>query len=198
MADDKDASFFAVYDGHGGSKVATHVSRNLHRQIVRRPEYKNGQYEEAITQGFLECDEKMRHEESLKDEMSGSTAITALLRGTDLYVGNVGDSRCIASISGQSEALSVDHKPGDMLERARIENAGGFVEFNRVNGNLALSRAFGDFAFKNNIELPQERQMISMKPDVVVHEVGEDLMFIVLACDGIWDVLGMDFLIDGQ
>merc|ERR1711971_44422 len=50
--------------------------------------------------------------------------------------------------------------------------------------------AFGDFAFKNNIELPQERQMISMKPDVVVHEVGEDLMFIVLACDGIWDVLG--------
>ena len=68
--------------------------------------------------------------------------------------------------------------------------AGGFVEFNRVNGNLALSRAFGDFAFKNNIELPQERQMISMKPDVVVHEVGEDLMFVVLACDGIWDVLG--------
>ena len=41
---------FLVYDGHGGSKVATHVSRNLHRQILRRPEYKNGQYEEAITQ----------------------------------------------------------------------------------------------------------------------------------------------------
>ena len=41
---------FLVYDGHGGSKVATHVSRNLHRQIVRRPEYKDGQYEEAITQ----------------------------------------------------------------------------------------------------------------------------------------------------
>ena len=41
---------FVVYDGHGGSKVATHVSRNLHRTIVRRPEYKNGQYDEAITQ----------------------------------------------------------------------------------------------------------------------------------------------------
>ena len=67
--------------------------------------------------------------------------------------------------------------------------AGGFVEFNRVNGNLALSRAFGDFAFKNNIELPPDRQMISSKPDVVVREVGEDLMFVVLACDGIWDVL---------
>ena len=38
----------AVYDGHGGGKVATHVSRHLHRHIVRRPEYKNGDYEEAI------------------------------------------------------------------------------------------------------------------------------------------------------
>ena len=63
-------------------------------------------------------------------------------------MGNVGDSRCIASINGVSEALSVDHKPGDMLERARIENAGGFVEFNRVNGNLALSRAVGDLHSK--------------------------------------------------
>ena len=74
-------------------------------------------------------------------------------------MGNVGDSRCIASINGVSEALSVDHKPGDMLERARIENAGGFVEFNRVNGNLALSRAVGDFAFKNNSSLPPEDQV---------------------------------------
>ena len=89
-------------------------------------------------------------------------------RNNKLFVGNIGDSRCIACCSGLAEALSIDHKPGDALERDRIENAGGFVEFNRVNGNLALSRAFGDFAFKNNIELPQERQMISMKPDVVV------------------------------
>ena len=82
-----------------------------------------------------------------------------LFRGTDLYVGNVGDSRCIASMNGEAEALSVDHKPGDILERARIENAGGFVEFNRVNGNLALSRAVGDFAFKNNSSLPPEDQV---------------------------------------
>ena len=70
----------SVYDGHGGSKVATHVSRNLHRIILRRPEYKEGRYEDAIIAGYLECDQKMRTEESLKDEMSGSTAVTALLR----------------------------------------------------------------------------------------------------------------------
>lgn len=189
LSEDKDAAFFGVYDGHGGSKIASHVSKSLHKFIVRRPEYKQGNYEEAIVKGFLECDDAMRKDETLKDEMSGSTAITVLSKNNKLFVGNVGDSRCISCTSGLSEPLSTDHKPADALERERIEQAGGFVEFNRVNGNLALSRAFGDFAFKNHTELPPECQMISVKPDVVVHEVNEDLMFLVLACDGIWDVL---------
>jgi len=189
LADDKKASFFAVYDGHGGSKVATHVSRNLHRIILRRPEYKEGRYEDAIIAGYLECDQKMRTEESLKDEMSGSTAVTALLRGSDLYVGNVGDSRCIACIDGVADPLSSDHKPGDPLEKARIQNAGGFVELNRVNGNLALSRAVGDFSFKQNTHLSAEDQIVSGCPDVVSRTVSQDWQFILLACDGIWDVL---------
>ena len=78
-----------------------------------------------------------------------------------MYVNNAGDSRCVASIDGRSEALSVDHKPADEAERKRIEAAGGFVEFNRVNGNLALSRALGDFAFKGNSELPADQQVSS-------------------------------------
>jgi len=189
MADDKKAAFFAVYDGHGGSKVATYVSRNLHRTILRRPEYKDGRYEDAIVAGYLECDQKMRTEESLKDEMSGSTAVSALLRGSDLYVGNVGDSRCIACIDGVADPLSVDHKPSDPLEKARIVNAGGFVELNRVNGNLALSRAMGDFSFKQNANLSPEDQIVSGCPDVVCRSVSQDWQFVLLACDGIWDVL---------
>ena len=102
LSEDKDAAFFAgkstvtnfcgdsfkldrkiillVYDGHGGSKIASHVSRHLHKYIVRRQEYKEGKYEKAIVKGFLECDEAMKTDESLKDEMSGSTAITLLHR----------------------------------------------------------------------------------------------------------------------
>lgn len=56
------------------------MSRHLHKYIVRRPEYKDGNYEQAIIKGFLECDEAMKTDESLKDEMSGSTAITMLYR----------------------------------------------------------------------------------------------------------------------
>lgn len=122
----------------------------------------------------------MKTDDSLKDEMSGSTAITVLIRyakeyvrenllfkkclfyrDDSLFANNVGDSRCVACIDGNAMALSVDHKPGDDRERKRIESAGGFVEFNRVNGNLALSRALGDFAFKNNDNLKPEQQIVT-------------------------------------
>lgn len=63
------------------------------------------------------------------------------------------------------------------------------MELNRVNGNLALSRAVGDFSFKQNANLSPEDQIVSGCPDVVSRTVSEDWEFILLACDGIWDVL---------
>lgn len=189
LKEDPEASFFGVYDGHGGSKIASHVSKNLHKVITQRPEYKENDYKNAIIQGFLELDEKMKHEESLKDDVSGSTAITALMKDNKFYVGNVGDSRCLVCVNGEAEALSVDHKPSDESEKKRIVDAGGFVEMNRVNGNLALSRALGDFGFKGNPDVRAEDQIISACPDVVTREISCDWQFVVLACDGIWDVL---------
>jgi protein phosphatase 2C family protein 2/3 len=135
--------------------VARYAAIHLHRYIVKRPEYKNGDVTAAIREGFLECDRAMREDEDLRDEMAGATAVTVLMRGDRLWCGNAGDSRCIASVSGRALALSTDHKPNDPAERERIESAGGFVEFNRVNGNLALSRALGDFLFKMNDGLSQ-------------------------------------------
>ena len=77
--------------------------------------------------------------------------------------GNVGDSRAIASVKGRVESLSEDHKPCNELETQRIIAAGGWVEFNRVNGNLALSRALGDFVFKKNDQKPPEEQIVTGK-----------------------------------
>lgn len=85
--------------------------------------------------------------------------------------------------------LSNDHKPSNESEAKRIVAAGGWVEFNRVNGNLALSRALGDFVFKRNEKKSAEEQIVTAYPDVVVKDIREDLEFIVLACDGIWDVM---------
>ena len=69
-------------------------------------------------------------------------------------------------------------------EKARIAAAGGFVDFGRVNGNLALSRAIGDFEFKKSAELSPEQQIVTAYPDVTVHELTDDDEFLVIACDG--------------
>jgi protein phosphatase PTC2/3 len=58
------------------------------------------------------------------------------------------------------------------------------VEFGRVNGNLALSRAIGDFEFKKSADLSPEQQIVTAYPDVVAHEIGSDDEFLVIACDG--------------
>lgn len=72
-------------------------------------------------------------------------------------------------------------------EKARISAAGGFVDFGRVNGNLALSRAIGDFEFKKSADLSPEQQIVTAFPDVVTHEVSNDDEFLVIACDGTFE-----------
>lgn len=110
--------------------------------------------------------------------------------------GNVGDSRAIASVRGTVQQLSFDHKPNNELETKRIIAAGGWVEFNRVNGNLALSRALGDFVFKKNEKKKAEEQIVTAYPDVEVRELTDDHEFIVMACDGIWDVLSNEEVLE--
>lgn len=73
-----------------------------------------------------------------------------LVTPTEIYCSNAGDSRTVLSKNKQAVDLSKDHKPDDPEERKRIYNASGFVEDNRVNGMLALSRAMGDFEYKSN------------------------------------------------
>jgi len=194
--EDPDLAYFGVFDGHGGSKVAAYAANNLHRYIVNREEYKDDDKQEAIKQGFLECDRTMKTVDSLKDEMAGCTAITVFIKGKELWCANAGDSRCVAGVAGTSKPLSSDHKPMDVKERERIEAAGGFVEFNRVNGNLALSRALGDFVFKMNDQLPQSDQIVTCLPDILHEIIGPEWDFIILACDGIWDVLSSQEVTD--
>lgn len=103
----------------------------------------------------------MLQDETLKNDQAGSTAVTALVKNNVLYCANIGDSRAIASINGKVEALSQDHKPSNEHELKRIMAAGGWVDCNRVNGNLALSRAFGDFSFKRNEKKHPSDQIVT-------------------------------------
>ncbi|XP_077345491.1 protein phosphatase 1G isoform X2 [Lithobates pipiens] len=128
---------------------------------------------------------------------SGTTAVVALIRGKQLIVANAGDSRCVVSEGGKAVDMSYDHKPEDEVELARIKNAGGKVTMDgRVNGGLNLSRAIGDHFYKRNKNLPPEEQMISALPDLKVLTLNEDNDFMVIACDGIWNVMSSQEVVD--
>ncbi|XP_002157385.3 probable protein phosphatase 2C T23F11.1 isoform X1 [Hydra vulgaris] len=194
MKEDKDAAFFAVFDGHGGSHAAAYCGEHLHKYILGTEDYKLGDYVNALKRGFLQCDSEMQLDPRI--ETSGAAAVCVLIKNKTIYCANCGDSRAIASVGGIAQELSHDHKPNDEEEAKRIIAAGGWVEFNRVNGNLALSRAMGDFVFKRNSKLSPEEQIVTAYPDVIVEEIALDHEFIVLACDGIWDVMTRQEVVD--
>jgi len=113
----------------------------------------------------------------------GSTASTAVLVGDHLYVANVGDSRAVISRAGKAIALSEDHKPNRSDERKRIESAGGIVMWAgtwRVGGVLAMSRAFGNRLLK---------QFVIAEPEIQEQEINDELEFLIIASDGLWDVV---------
>jgi len=188
-------AFFAVYDGHGGGRVSKYAGENLHKRLVMEEAYHEKKYDISLKAAFLGTDEDLLTTRAR--DTSGATAVAALLTTDNkIYVANAGDSRSVIDIKGEAKPLSFDHKPTNESEKARICAAGGYIDFGRVNGNLALSRALGDFEFKKNSSLSPEQQIITADPDVICHEITEEDEFLVLACDGIWDCLSSQQVVD--
>ncbi|XP_051181551.1 probable protein phosphatase 2C 21 [Lolium perenne] len=227
-------SFFGVFDGHGGHRVAWYCSRKFHTELVKVPDYQNNLHA-ALEQVCFRIDQTLKRSDEWKNpdsppapapapgngsfrsrlqtslcscfgknyegpQIEGSTACVALIRGNQIIVGNVGDSRCVLSRNGQAIDLSTDHKPNEPGERARIEAAGGSVVQRqvlvyvdgrmraepgpyRVDGIIAVSRALGDFQFKKNNKLK-----LICNPDIHTEDITDDIDFLLIASDGIWEV----------
>lgn len=188
VGSDSRAAFVAVFDGHNGSAAAKYCSLHLMPNILARPEFEQGQIAEAMTAAYLETDRRLRATE-FADE-GGSTAVSVLVKGDSLYCANVGDSRAVALYRSGDKAdvvpLSSDHRPNVPSEVARIEAAGGTVQFDRVNGVLGLTRAIGDFEFK--AAKVGDADVITALPEVVARPL-ENVHFVLVACDGVWDVM---------
>lgn len=180
-------SFFGVFDGHGGHKVAEFAGERIHDILKKQDTFKAGNYDQSLKDTFLATDRAILSDPKYEEEVSGCTACVGLITADKVYIANAGDSRSVLGVKGRAKPLSFDHKPQNEGEKARITAAGGFVDFGRVNGNLALSRAIGDFEFKKSAELAPEQQIVTAFPDVVSHDLTEDDEFLVIACDGIWD-----------
>lgn len=131
----------------------------------------------------------MRNENSDIANTTGCTACVALITKNKIYVANSGDSRAVLCKGGKAVDMSEDHKPDNPKEKARIEKAKGFVEDNRVNGILNLSRSLGDLEYKKNPDLKPDEQLVISRPDIKEEEIKADSDFLLIACDGIWDCL---------
>ncbi|KAJ9465059.1 putative protein phosphatase 2C T23F11.1 [Diplonema papillatum] len=190
LQQNQECAFYAVYDGHCGQKVAQYCGSNLHRRVAKSTHFSTGEYPKALEEGFLGTDEDLLKSEEMRNDGSGCTAVALLVTGKgQIYCANAGDSRCVLCRGGQAVPMSFDHKPTNDEEMKRIQKAGAYVNGGRVNGNLSLSRAIGDFAFKQNPSVQARDQAITALPDVLEKQLQADDEFAVLACDGIWDCM---------
>lgn len=173
---------FGVFDGHGGSQAAEYVRKNLFDNLLKHPQFITDT-RSAIVETYEQTDSEFLQAENSQDKDAGSTASTAVLVGDRLLVANVGDSRAVVCRAGKAVALSSDHKPNRKDERQRIEEAGGVVMWAgtwRVGGILAVSRAFGDRLLK---------QYVVAEPELQEEMINDEVEFLVLASDGLWDVV---------
>ncbi|KAH9690716.1 putative protein phosphatase 2C 10 [Citrus sinensis] len=172
---------FAIYDGHLGETVPAYLQKHLFSNILKEEEFWVDP-QRSISKAYEKTDQAiLSHSSDLG--RGGSTAVTAILiNGQRLWVANVGDSRAVLSTAGVAVQMTTDHEPN--TERGSIEDKGGFVsnmpgDVPRVNGQLAVSRAFGDKSLKSHLRSDPDIQntILDGRSDVLV-----------LASDGLWKV----------
>lgn len=187
--------FAGVFDGHAGQKASEYLSANLVNNIA---ELKDPTDHEQVRACVMATDAQFLSSSSLEHKEHGSTCIFSVFwpnhdisekdeskKSWSCLVANVGDSRAmILRADGTCVSLSTDHKPEDPPEEARIGRAGGFVRDNRVDGQLAMSRAMGDWQYKANPALAVADQKVTPICDITTETIRPgDQLFI--CCDGI-------------
>ncbi|PFH31283.1 protein phosphatase 2C domain-containing protein [Besnoitia besnoiti] len=184
----------AIFDGHGGFQISRRCVNVAHEYIGAMPNLSQESFREAS----LLMDADMRTDQ-LK---GGSTGLMVAIEKVDdplsedglyfrIYAANVGDSRgLIVHQNGTFTIMSRDHRPTALAERERIRKAGGFllrrVGVWRVEGRLALSRAFGDFALKDRDDMAASEQKVVALPDVMVFRARPGDI-ILMGCDGLFE-----------
>lgn len=180
--------FFAIYDGHGGDKASSFLQKNLATYFTESI-LRNQSIQEAFGRAFFRADIHALHQFD-----DGSTVIAAFIDEKNiLHLAWVGDSRAVLEKNGTVGFATQDHKPDSKDELARIKKAGGSIQKHgvwRING-LAISRSIGDRRLKEM----GEGQIIA-KPEYATIQLDADNHFLILASDGLWDVISNQAAID--
>ena len=200
-----DINFLSVYDGHGGKLVSKYLKDNLPIYFIkkfRRNIYlKQDMFSKYVNNVYNLLQSNLKHEHPRAVNYCGSTSCI-IIHCIDhkekmpfLWIINVGDSRAVLSNeNGIAIPLSKDHKPNSPEERVRIEQLGGKIVYDGVDWrvkDLSLSRAFGDV---------ECTPYVTHLPQIYCRKLSTGDKFLILACDGLWDVLSnqdaVDFILD--
>jgi serine/threonine protein phosphatase PrpC len=183
-----DMDFYAVYDGHAGDKVAIFLKTHLRNHLTEYLDQTNGDVIQSLKMTFAQIANKL---DGLHFAMqTGSAALVVVKNKKHVWVANCGDCRAIMKYfdgrTYKSAQITKDHKPNDPDERARIESVGGMILQDpfgtwRVNGNLALSRSFGDLYLA---------PAVTWAPEIYHFGITQDMRAVIMASDGIWDTVG--------
>lgn len=202
-------ALFAVFDGHNGDGCADFCYQNVVDIISSRIK-KGFITPSALRDAFITLDDVFLNGSPDTPLDSGCTAVIAVYNRItgQFIVGNCGDARCISSKSGVAQAYTVDHKPEVTTEKKRIESSGRRVVDNRLDGVLAVSRALGDLSLKRvhlkydaagrikrNASDP-ETWALTCVPYIHEGTLSRDHSFFVLACDGLFDVMSNQDVVD--
>lgn len=189
------SSFYGVFDGHGGKHAADFVCSNLPRFIVEGDGFP-GEIEKAVSSAFLQTDAAFADACSVNSSLaSGTTALAALIIGRSLLVANAGDCRAVVCCRGKAVEMSRDHKPSCNREKTRIEASGGYVYDGYLNGLLNVARAIGDWHMEG-MKACDGLGPLSAEPEVMMRNLTEEDEFLIIGCDGIWDVFRSQNAVD--
>ncbi|KAG0488483.1 hypothetical protein HPP92_007045 [Vanilla planifolia] len=177
-------AFYGVFDGHGGKDAASFVCNNLLKFVIEDQHFPTS-LEKALKSAFVMTDHAFADTRSL-DRSSGTTALTALIFGRTMLIANAGDCRAVLGKRGKAIELSRDHKPNCNVEKLRIEELGGIVSDGYLNGQLSVARAIGDWHMKG----PKGSTCpLSAEPELQKTTLTDEDEFLVMGCDGLWDVM---------
>nr|XP_043639580.1 probable protein phosphatase 2C 2 [Erigeron canadensis] len=194
------SSFYAIFDGHGGSEASSYVKQHAmslffqdadlqHITRMTEADFQDEMFvkrvERSHCKAFLRADQALADNECI-DEYCGTTALTVLILGRRLILANAGDCRAVLCKKGVAVQMSQDHRPSCLQEKKRVEELGGFFEDGYLNGELAVTRALGDWHMKKSS--PNSSPLIA-EPEVKQMMLSEDDEFMIIGCDGIWDVM---------
>ncbi|XP_010465755.1 PREDICTED: probable protein phosphatase 2C 43 [Camelina sativa] len=197
-------AFYGVFDGHGGSEASQFIKENAMSLFFEDAVFRESpsvvdslflkELEKSHRKAYRLADLAME-DERIVSSSCGTTALTALVIGRHLMVANAGDCRAVLCRKGKAVDMSFDHKSTFEPERRRVEDLGGYFEGEYLYGDLAVTRALGDWSVKRFSPLGGSFSPLISDPDIQQMILTEEDEFLVMGCDGVWDVMTSQYAV---